>query len=179
MATKYAREDRYKAAAALVATGNSKAASRESHIPASTIRHWSQHNEDFQLMCQEIKTEYGEKIKYKYAEIINESADQTLDRLRNGDVVRDTKTGDLVRVPIKGKDAAIIGAVAFDKLRLAESQPTTIVQLESRDEHLQGMADKFEAIALAHGQGDAEEYHRLTRNFSRHALPPPTKGEND
>jgi hypothetical protein len=113
MATKYTREDRYKAAVSLVVNSNSKAASRECRIPASTIRHWKQHDEDFQLMCQEIKTEFGEKIKYQFAEIIDESARQTLDRLRNGDVIRDTKTGEQVRVPIKGKDAAIIGAVAF------------------------------------------------------------------
>ena len=86
-------------------------------------------------MCQEIKTEFGEKIKYKFAEIINESADQTLDRLQNGDVIRDTKTGELIRIPIKGRDAAIIGAVAFDKLRLAENQPTNIVQRENWEEH--------------------------------------------
>ena len=85
MATKYATEDRYKAAAALVATGNSKAASRESGVPASTIRHWANNDEDFQMMRQEIRTEFGEEIKYMLAEIIHESAAQTLDRVRNGD----------------------------------------------------------------------------------------------
>jgi hypothetical protein len=78
-------------------------------------------------MCQEIWVEFGESIKSKLAAIIDESADQALDRLKHGDVVRDSRTGDLVRVPIKGKDAAIIGAVSFDKLRLAEHQPTSIV----------------------------------------------------
>ena len=172
MATKYAREDRYRAAAALVATGNSKAASRESNIPASTIRHWSQHDDDFQLMCQEVRTEFGEKIKYKLAEIVNESADQTLDRIRNGDVIRDTKTGDLVRVPIKGKDAAIIGAVAFDKLRLAESQPTTIVHHESSDDRLQ----KLEEIATANS---VEERERLIKALGVHALPFSRRNKED
>ena len=130
MAIKHPREDRYKAAAALVATGNSKDASRESGIPASTIRHWTHHDDDFQMMYQEIRTEFGEKIKFKLAEIIHESANETLDRVINGDVFRDTKTGELVRVPIKGRDLAIIGGVAFDKLRLAENQPTNIVQYE-------------------------------------------------
>ncbi len=179
MATKHTRTDRYKAAAALVATGNSKAASRESGIPASTIRHWSQNDDDFQMMCQEIKTEFGEKIKYKYAEIINESADQTLDRLRYGDVIRDTKTGELVRVPIKGKDAAIIGAVAFDKLRLAENQPTAIVQQENSEERMQRLTDKLREISRAHKRGDAEEYKRLTRGFGKHALPIPEKHKDD
>ena len=164
MATKYTRTDRYKAAAALVATGNSMAASRESHIPASTIRHWSHNDDDFQLMCQEIRTEFGEKIKYKLAEIIDESADQSLDRIRNGDVIRDTKTGELVRVPIKGRDLAIIGGVAFDKLRLAENQPTNIVQHDSKD-HLARLADEFRAISEADKRGDDAEVERLTRRM--------------
>ncbi len=71
MATKHTRTDRYKAAPALVATGNSKAASRESGIPASTIRHRSQNDDDFQMMCQEVRAEFGEKIKFKLAEIID------------------------------------------------------------------------------------------------------------
>jgi hypothetical protein len=33
----------------------------------------------------------------------------------------------MVRVPIKGKDAAIIGAVAFDKHRLIDNMPTSII----------------------------------------------------
>ncbi len=154
MATKYTREDRYKAAAALVSNGNSKAASRQSGIPASTIRHWSQNDHDFQMMCQEVRTEFGDKIKFKLAEIIDEAADQTLDRLQHGDVVRDTKTGELVRVPIKGKDAAIIGAVAFDKLRLAENQPTNIVSHEDAEENLRRVMEKCRAIGEAMERGD-------------------------
>jgi len=178
MATKYAREDRYKAAAALVATGNSMAASRESHIPASTIRHWSHNDDDFQLMCQEIRTEFGEKIKYKLAEIIDESADQSLDRIRNGDVIRDTKTGELVRVPIKGRDLAIIGGVAFDKLRLAENQPTNIVQHESSKEHQGRLVEQFRAVSKAYKRGDDAEVERLTRRMGGTPVPG-IKRDND
>ncbi len=178
MATKHTRTDRYKAAAALVATGNSKAASRESGIPASTIRHWSQNDDDFQMMCQEVRTEFGEKIKFKLAEIIDESADQTLDRIRNGDVIRDTKTGELVRVPIKGRDLAIIGAVAFDKLRLAENQPTNIVQHENSEEHLKRLADQCKAISRATRRGDNAEADRLVRRMGGTPMPRPKKDKD-
>ena len=171
MASQYTIEDRYKAAAALVATGNSKAASRECHIPASTIRHWANNDPDFQMMCQEIRTEFGEKIKYKLAEIIDESATQTLDRVRNGDVIRDNKTGELVRVPIKGRDLAIIGGVSFDKLRLAENQPTTIVKQESSKDHLERLAELFRNIGRAMKEGDKAEYERLTHQFGDTGLP--------
>ena len=179
MATKHTRTDRYKAAASLVATGNSKAASRESGIPASTIRHWAQNDDDFQMMCQEIKTEFGEKIKYKFAEIINESADQTLDRIRNGDVVRDTKTGELVRVAVKAKELAIIGAVAFDKLRLAENQPTNIVQHENSDEHIKRLSDQWKAISKATRRGDDAEADRLIRRMGGTPMPRPKKDKDD
>ena len=178
MSTKYTRTDRYKAAAALVATGNSMAASRESHIPASTIRHWSHNDDDFQLMCQEIRTEFGEKIKYKLAEIIDESADQSLDRIRNGDVIRDTKTGELVRVPIKGRDLAIIGAVAFDKLRLAENQPTNIVQHENWDERRKHLAKDLKAISKAGQRGDLDEQDRLIRRMGGTPMPRPKKDKD-
>jgi hypothetical protein len=56
------------------------AVSRDTNIPTFTIRHWAQHDEDFQLICQEVRAEFGEQIKYKLAEIVNESADQALDR---------------------------------------------------------------------------------------------------
>ena len=179
MASQYTIEDRYKAAAALVAIGNSKAASRECHIPASTIRHWANNDDDFRMMCQEIRTEFGEKIKYKLAEIIDESADQTLDRVRNGDVFRDNKTGELVRVPIKGRDLAIIGGVSFDKLRLAEDQPTNIVQQENSVEHTKRVLEMFAKISRAALGGDRAEYERLTRRFGGTALPMPPEKEDE
>ena len=178
MANKHTIENRYRAAAALVATGNSKAASRESGIPASTIRHWAHNDDDFQMMCQEIRTEFGEKIKHKLAEIIHESAKETLDRVINGDVIRDTKTGELVRVPIKGRDLAIIGGVSFDKLRLAENQPTKIVQHDSEAD-LKRTLTKLEKIAEAYQRGDAAEYKKLVRPFRDTALPMPTKDKED
>ena len=135
-------------------------------LHASTIRHWSQNDDDFQMMCQEIRTEFGEKIKFKLAEIIDESADQTLDRIRNGDVIRDTKTGELVRVPIKGRDLAIIGAVAFDKLRLAENQPTNITRHES-EVNLKRLADEFRAISEAGQREDDAEVERLKRKLGK------------
>ena len=147
MPSKYTREDRYKAATAMVATGNSMVVSDQTGIPASTIRHWHGNDNEFQSMCREIWAEFGDEIRSNLAQIIREAGDQALDRLRNGDVVRDTRTGELHRVPIKGKDAAIIGAVAFDKLRIAENQPTKIVRHEDTKQELNRLSNHFREIA--------------------------------
>jgi hypothetical protein len=179
MTKKYTREDRYKAAALFIGTGNSMAVSRETDIPASTVRHWLHYDEDFQLMCEEIRVEFDDKIKYKYVQIIDEAADQVMDRSENGDFVRDNRTGELVRVPVKGKDATVIGAIHFDKLRLAENQPTKIVQHESSEARLQQLANLFASISLASQRDDKGEYERLTEPFGDTALPMPEKGEDE
>jgi len=179
MTKKYTREDRYKAAALFIGTGNSEAVSRETGIPGSTIRHWAQHDEDFQLICQEYQAECGQKWRYKYAQIIDETIEQIFDRIRNGDFVRDTKTGELNRVPVKAKELTIIEAIHFDKLRLLESQPTAIVQRESSDEYLQRLAERFAAMSIAHRRGDVEEHERLTQGLGKLALPMPEQDKED
>ena len=123
---KHTREARYKAAAALISTGNSKVAASESGVPSSTIRHWRVNDPDFALICEELRAEFSERIKSQLAEIIEKANVETLDRLEHGDAMWD-KSGELTRLPIKGKESAIIGAVALDKLRLLENQPTSIV----------------------------------------------------
>ena len=177
MANKHTIENRYRAAAALTATGNSKAASRESGIPASTIRHWAHNDDDFQMMCQEIRTEFGEKIKHQLAEIIHESAKETLDRVINGDVIRDPKTGELVRVPIKGRDLSVIGGIAFDKLRLAENQPTNIIQHDSEAD-LNRLIGQFEAISDAYDRGDKAEEEKLIQRMGGTPVPGLTRDKD-
>jgi hypothetical protein len=64
---------------------------------------------------------------------------------------------------MKGKDAAITGAIAFDKLRLAESQPTNIVQHKSGEEHNQRLLKYLTDVGKAASRGDNEEVERLKR----------------
>ena len=47
-------------------------------------------------------------------------------------------------MPINGEDAAIIGAVAFDKHRLIENQPPTIV---AKPEAMNALAEKFRQLS--------------------------------
>jgi hypothetical protein len=173
MATKYDLETRYKVATALVTSGNSKTASEQTNVPASTIRHWAQNDEDFILMMQEVRSEFGERIKYGLAEIIDEANRQGLDRVRNGDFVL-TKSGELMRKPMSGRDVITAGAIAFDKLRLLEGQPTEIVMHEDADEQRNRIQGLLKALSNAVTKGDEDEVARIKRRLS---LPTPKKGE--
>ena len=147
MTSTYSPEARLRAATALVLTGNSLAASKETGIPGSTLRHWSRNDIAFQSLCEEVWCEYGATIKANLAQIVKEAGVEVLDRIRNGDVHRDSRTGELFRLPMRGREIAIAGAIAFDKLRLAESQPTSIVKHEDSKTHLQRLAEEFAAIS--------------------------------
>ena len=161
---KYDLETRYKVATALVTSGNSKAASAQTHVPASTIRHWAQNDEDLILMMQEVRSEFGERIKGSLAEIVDEASRQALDRVRNGDFVL-TKSGELVRKPMSGRDVITTGAIAFDKLRLLENQPTEIVTHEDADERQNRLQKSLEAIGDAIQRGDEKEVERLKKRM--------------
>ena len=145
--SKYSRSDRLEAAAALVSHGNSLVVADQTGIPASTLRHWHRNDEEFQGMMQELWREYGEEVKATLAMIVKESGEQVLDRLINGDVHRDPSTGESYRLPMRGKEISGAGAIAFDKLALAESRPTSIVRHEDSQTHLQRLADEFAAIS--------------------------------
>ena len=140
---KYSREQRAEAAALMVCHGNSLVVSDMTGIPGSTLRHWHRNDEEFRSMCLEIWSDFGEEIKANLAQIVKESGEQVLDRLRLGDVIRDPRTGEQIRIPVKVRDLAVAGAIAFDKLRLAENQPTSIVAKTD----LTALADKFRQLS--------------------------------
>jgi len=134
----YSLEDRYKAAAAFVATGTSLGASREVGIPVSSIRRWTR-NEEFIGLCQEIRAEFGDRIKANLAQIIEDGMKQIQDRIRSGDYVLN-KEGKLIRKPMSGRDLTIATGTMFDKLRIMEGQPTQIIQKSEDEETITRLA---------------------------------------
>ncbi len=134
----YTLEDKYKAAAALVASGTAEGASRQTGIPVSTIRTWGR-DEEFRRLCQEIRAKYGDEIKGNLAQIVKEGTEQIRDRINNGDHVFNKK-GDVIRKPMSGRDLTIATGTMFDKLRVLEGQPTHIVRQEEGLHRLRRLA---------------------------------------
>ncbi len=122
----YSLEDKYRAAAATVASGSVEAASRKTGIPASTIRTWGQ-DEEFRTLCQDYRAKYGDEIKGNIAQIVKEGTAEISDRIKHGDYILDKK-GEMIRRPMSGRDLTIATGTMFDKLRVLEGQPTHIVQ---------------------------------------------------
>ena len=144
MASPYSPADRRRAAAAVVAFGNSKAAGRAVGIPASTLREWRQNDEGFQRLCTELEVEHGEKLRAEIVEILGLASAELRDRLLNGDEGFHPKTGERVRTRLKGRDLAVVLGISFDKLRLIENQPTRIT---AQVPDLAELAQSFASLA--------------------------------
>ncbi len=107
--------DRQKAAAAYLIHGNSKAASRACAIPASTIRAWAS-TPEFQELVSSVRMDMAAVEGNSLRRIFRATLDSIQDRLRNGDVVLNRKTGRTVRVPVRALEAARISALMRDCL---------------------------------------------------------------
>ncbi len=57
-------------------------------------------------------------------EIVIKTNEQVIHRVENGDVV--LRNGKQVRVPMKGRDLAVVGGIKEDKARVALGQATSI-----------------------------------------------------
>ena len=90
----------------------------------------------------ELRTEKSDFIIATLDRIIIEAFEATIDRLEHGDVI--LHRGEPIRVPVKGKDAAIIGAIAFDRLRSLRNQPTSV---KGDGESMDQLLERFRQIA--------------------------------
>ena len=160
----YSLEDKYRAAAAVVASGSVEGASRQTGIPASTIRDWGK-DEEFKKFGQEIRAEYGDEIKSNLAQIVKEGTDQIRDRIKDGDYILD-KNGELKRRPMSGRDLTITAGVAFDKLRVLEGQPTQII----RQEDGLSMVRKLAYLKEAKQFGSQDEWWNQLSSSRKEAL---------
>ena len=115
MATKYSQRDREKAAIAYLVHRNSKAAGKECGVPPSTIRTWTQTTE-FQELLDTVRDSAGDQARARIRRLLSRALDEVQDRLNNGNVVRDRKSGAIVRVPVRARDCAEIAGMARDWL---------------------------------------------------------------
>lgn len=139
--SKYTPEQHYEAVAWFYATGDLGAVEKKMGIPNRTLSDW-RHSEWWAQIAQKIEEEQEQEIRAKNSNIIRRAQEEILDRLENGDAAL-AKDGSIRRVPVKAKDAAVIGSISFDKNRVMMGKPTSISAAGS----LQQMLDQFTKIA--------------------------------
>ena len=129
--TKYTPEQRIMAATYYAVTGSSiqasdKCAATGTPIPASTIRKWKNTTSWWKPVLHEVRKAKQDELDAKLTSIIMEGADKLEDRVRNGNIKLNPKTGELNRIPMtSGELAKDAVGIPYDKRALMRGDPTS------------------------------------------------------
>ena len=104
-----------------LALGNASLVAAITKVPSGTIRQWRTQPwwKEYQDMIQ---TEDDQELSAKLRKRIDKALDVVMDRLENGDFQINQQTGELVRVPVKMRDATQVAGQLFDKRSLIQKK---------------------------------------------------------
>ena len=140
----YTNEQRRAVIADYFVTGNITKTANMNNIPRRTVGTWIKSDWGVELFA-EVRHEKGEEFDANLTKLIDSAFAEAQDRVENGDF-RVNKDGQLIRVPMGGKELVISGATVYDKRQLHRNHPTNISSSQSSQEQLQAVLDKCFAI---------------------------------
>jgi transcriptional regulator with XRE-family HTH domain len=148
----YEPEQVWQAAAYYLAYGTQERVADKTGIPATTIQKWRE-SEWWPSLINRAKLVQLDKLDATLSTAIDETSQELLDRIRNGDYVvlkrtdeDGNETAKMVRKPIGGKELAIIMAVSIDKRQLLRGLPTSISRTDGKLGKLAGTLRKIEQL---------------------------------
>jgi len=149
--SKYTAGDKLRAALAYIVTASSGKAGALTGIPSKTILTWKSHAPWWPKAVEYALLAKKEELDANLQEIQDLANHGVIDRIKDGDH-KLRSNGDVVRLPISGKDLMVISAVARDKQALLRGQPTSISEKVSDADRLDALADKITAAVKASGK---------------------------
>jgi hypothetical protein len=120
-------EKKYEVVIQMKALANKTLVSQITGVSYETITRW-QKLEWWKELEQEIKREQSLKLDSKLTQIIEKSLDIVADRLENGNVVLNNKTGELIRKPVELKDVSRTATDLISKQSLIRKQHEEAVE---------------------------------------------------
>jgi transposase-like protein len=144
--SRYSCQERIRAVAAYLIHGTINKVSETTGIPKTTLRDW-RNQEWWGPLADEVRAEKEIEFQAGFSRIVESAIGEIEDRLEHGDVkLVKTKNGyEQQRVPVSAKDATMVAAIGYDKLRLSLNLPTSI--RATSDNSLEALAEKFKKIA--------------------------------
>ena len=134
-------------------SGNYSKVARQTNIPRDTIVSWSKDREIWVTAVTKAQREISDEILAANLALVIASNEQIADRIAHGDTVLD-KHGEHVKIPMKGRDLAVVAGIKEDKARVALGLATSVVgRAESKEELLK----KFAQIAQDYNKNVVSE----------------------
>ena len=115
-------------------------------VPVEKLRAW--HQEPWWVEIQkQVYVEQNENLSSRINIVLDKSLEEIKDRLENGDVYFDRKTGGTRRKPVDTKTLAILFDNLTTKRQLVRGEPTSISAKIGVEDRLAQLADSFEKFA--------------------------------
>jgi transposase-like protein len=95
--------------------GNLSLTARTLQIPFDTIQHWRYRTKWWPELQKRFQEEQDRKLASKMDKLVAKAVDKLEDRIEHGDHILDSKTGDVIQVPLKAKDLTTTVKVLADR----------------------------------------------------------------
>lgn len=122
---KFSTALKHKAIKMYMENGNLSLTARLLEVPFHTMQHWRYRTSWWPELQKRFQEESDRKLAAKMDKLVAKAVEKVEDRIENGDHILDSKTGDVIQVPLKAKDLT-----------------TTIKVLSERTDVLVGRANK-------------------------------------
>lgn len=146
---RWSDKQRMEAVQSWILLGNLALTSRILGIPEVTLRVWKA-STWWKDLVNELKTQETIQMSGRLKKIVDASLSAVEDRLVNGDVVFDQKTGEVVRKPVSLKDAHRVAVDLSDRQDVLEKRALgedSSGSVESTDTKLELLAERFADFA--------------------------------
>ncbi len=124
------------------ASGNYSQVARNTNISRPTLMGWAKNSSVWVEALNKARQEISDEILASNLEIVIKTNEQVIDRVEHGDVV--LRNNKQVRVPMKGRDLAVISGIKEDKARVALGQATSIV---GKSTDMKALAQEFRKLS--------------------------------
>jgi len=131
-----------------LASGNMSLTSVATEIPLATLNRWKV-APWWKELVEQVRSEENLVLDAKLAKVVNRSVDELLDRVNDGDYQFDQKTGKIVRIPIKARDAAKITTDMIDRRQLLQGRQNDKKDNTKVEDRLLKLAEEFSRFAKA------------------------------
>ena len=122
--------------------GKASRVAKKTGIKASTIRKWKSSAPWWGEVMKKCRAIKQDELDAAFTLVIHDTVDRIHERVLHGDVKLD-KEGNLVAVPMSGKDLAYVANSLFDKRSLLRGDPTTLKKDVSTTDQLKAVEQKL------------------------------------
>ena len=108
-------------------TGSSlQAASLHFDVPYPLVRTWKHRGVWWDEAVEKVRNDHNEDLDTYMTGVMDKATKALSDRIEHGDYKYDSKIGENVRVPMQGKDLAVVTAIYTEKRALLRGEATSI-----------------------------------------------------